>query len=260
MRNVKCYVPCFKEKNNNYPDNEGTMVLVKLEKKKFIFSAAHCIHNNELFYLNEKINLVESIPFIKTLISDYKNNENEDIFIGEVEENFEILNREFMNIDLNSKPINDSYICFMGFPVTKNGIKYKKNEFKNRLYSYYEKLIYDSKNDNKHLKIKYCLDKSKNNLGGSFNIAPKPKGISGGPIFEISKSLHEFVKQNIDIKLIGIGTDCKSIDGSRMNKMFIGHSIDYFIALLKEFEFIETIQTYYFKIDKSIFNLKYYQE
>ncbi|WP_457749601.1 hypothetical protein [Sulfurimonas sp.] len=210
IKNIpKCIIQLFLKENGQY-DTDATAVLIELNESYYIFSASHAVHNDSyIMYKNE----FKKIPIEWSIQSNLEQNISEDIYIAKLSYKLNFSDRVYYKINLDHLNYDEnSIIGFSGFPYTKNGIKWESKEFKNRPYLYWgssELLKEDVYDNNRHLKMFQDREKMLSNIGGNVNIAPSPKGISGGGIFKLSNNMEYLSKCIYDVKLIGIGIENK---------------------------------------------------
>lgn len=254
IKNIpKCIVQLFLEEDGRY-DADATAVLIELNKSYYIFSESHAVKSNSRIFINN--NFIE-IPFEWSIQSNLEQNKSEDIYIAKLLNKLDFKDRIYYKINLNNLNYEENNIIgFSGFPYTKNGTKWGTKEFKNRPYLYFgiskllKEVIYDN---NRHLKIFNDREKMLNSIGGSINIGPSPKGMSGGGVFHLSNNIASFINGIYDIKLIGIGIEFRD----KVDKSLIGHSLAHFLNVMVSFNKLNIKhKTINYKIDKNSYYLK----
>lgn len=254
IKNIpKCIIQLFLKKNEQY-DTDATAVLIKINKSYYIFSASHALHNDS--YIMSK-NEFKKIPIEWSIQSNLEQNTSEDVYIAKLSHKLDFNDRVYYKINFNHLNYDEnSIIGFSGFPYTKNGIKWKSKEFKNRPYLYWgsselfkENVYYDNK---RHLKNFQDRKKMLSNIGANVNIAPSPKGISGGAIFKLSNSMESLSKGIYDVRLIGIGIENRE----KYDKSLIGHNISHFLNIMISFNKLDIQKKFEYQIDKNAYDFK----
>ena len=245
----KCIIQLFLKKEEKYYA-DSTAVLIELNNQFFVFSASHCIQDNS--YIIHDREFIE-LPVIWSIQSILDKDSSEDIYIAELSKKIDFIDREYYQISLNDiHSYGNCIIGFSGFPYTKNGKKWEKLEFKNRPYFYWgQSELLEEKNydNNRHLKMPQDRKKMLSNIGGHVNIAPSPKGISGGTIFKLANNIESISKGFYDVKLIGIGIENRE----QQDKSLIGHTLSHFLNIMMTFNKLNVKNQIGYSINKDLY-------
>lgn len=253
IKNIpKCIIQLFLKKNGKY-DADATAVLIELNESYYIFSASHAVHSDSYIMCKNEF---QKIPIEWLIQSNLEQNRSEDIYIAKLSYKLDFNDRIYYKINLNHLNYDEnSIIGFSGFPYTKNGIKWESKEFKNRSYLYWgssQLLKEDGYDNNRHIKMLLDRTKMLGNIGGNVNIAPSPKGMSGGAIFKLSNNIESLCKCIYDVKLIGIGIENRE----KCDKSLLGHNMSHFLNIMISFNKLDVQKKIEYKIDKNAYYLK----
>ncbi len=216
------------ETEKNKLESIGTCILIKLDNRYFLITAAHVInqrHNvkcKELYLLLDSETGKEKILIEEEIVCDPNDKvaDYHDVAIIELnKENYKIIPDErfltLEQIELDDSDKKKIY-AFSGYPVSKN--KSIRTQGKNKFLVVFTEAFEDDI-------FTFSLSYDKSNFNQELI---KPQGMSGGGAWVISN------KTNLEPKLIGISVCYKS------KKYVVVLKISYVLSMIKGF-FIGTI-------------------
>ena len=202
----KYFIPLFKINCKEEPYHAGTAFGLAYQEKKYLITASHvldkdenneCDSDNELFCFY-KGDLIQVKSFNIINVSVIEENIKQVIDVAIIEPkgmSLDDLFGEFFSekdIDLSELTTN-KYIAACGFPSSKNKIRWNSNTLTHISYAYCGKSSpTETSNKAGYLSpVYFCFDILLKKIFTSEQSeikAPKPHGISGGPVFVI----HDF--------------------------------------------------------------------
>lgn len=203
-----CYVPVFKVQCDGTPYHVGTAFGIELKGTRYMVTAAHVLERDESnpcdtaadLFVSVGGNLTQIKRFEKQLFLAGGQGQNpnslldlvlilpSDIDLGR------IFRRIFTSKDLHRSPLGSQlYVAACGFPNTKNGLKSSSTILSQMPVGYFGRVSDSSKcrkagfDSKSHLAFDFLLKKTYSGRLKEVK-APKPHGVSGGPVFVV----HDF--------------------------------------------------------------------
>ena len=250
----------FYDGNKGHPIGEGTGVLIEIDNKGFLVSAAHVLEKKDVYLLQENYEISLGGKKFYTPIPEDSKREDDQIDIGVLELNTEDHERfkeffEFISLDkieVNHHVTKDNYYMAIGFPSSKtdrtDSVEYIKSKpfiFTTQAIEN-EDLIKQGYSYSDNIFVEYNKKEVQEPGKNHLQIGPDPDGNSGGGLWHIVKNPGEF---NIEIfenyfpyKLVGI-----LIEHKRREKVMIATRIDHVTEFIRK--------QFNLRIPKSDFNL-----
>ncbi|MBO0614151.1 hypothetical protein [Thiothrix fructosivorans] len=243
-----CPIYIFDEKG--VPQQIGTSVLIDVFGHKFLVSAAHVYdetHNRDLCitFRNKFIPLRGDI--IESNSNGNRGSDRIDLALLEVSEDFEAYLADYKAVSFDS--IDYNHICsslhdymVVGFPASKNGLRYGTNSVKRKIYGYAGKMadagVFDKMfiSPMSHVIVNFRKNKLMS-LDKNFVTFPDPYGISGGGIWLIENISFNRRLKIREPKLVAIGIEWK-----KHHKCLLGVGVATIIEMLKTHTNIIPIQ------------------
>lgn len=237
-----CHCPIVGADKRSKPYLVGTGVVLELNSKIFIATAAHVFDENEITtiytFLDGKNQIIEGEIHSTTKPGNDRNKDKLDIAIYKVADTFIPKFRTsytpvtLEDIEVNDIPEAKKYYAFIGHPANKTRPKYGTTKMKSEVFSYfgtvapskaYEQL---SLSTNSHIVVgfdpKECFDEK----SSRYNF-PKAKGMSGGGVW-LLENLNNHSSQSDVNKLVGIG-----IEYHKNPKVMVGTRIGAVVEAIK---------------------------
>ena len=213
-------IPLYYINNKNRPALLGTALLIRINDKYFILTAAHVIDENKystIYYPGKnKLKILNTV--FETISLPESRNREDDIY----DFAFSILNNSIVNelknkfsffpvnrIDPNDIPSKDKFYTIIGFPGTKSSAIPSLKKIKSKAFAFTS--VSDEKSykkigvsDRTHLVLNFDKKESLNSEANKFT-SPDPHGMSGGGVW-LSRIIQPNKVKETN-KLIGLGIE-----------------------------------------------------
>ena len=229
-----CHCPIIGANERSKPYLVGTGVVLDIDSKIFIATAAHVFDENEITtiytFLERKNQIIEGEIYSTTKPENDRNKDKIDIAIYKVDDDLIPKFRTsytpvtIEEINVNDIPETKKYYAFIGHPTNKTKPKYGTTIMKSEVFSYFgtiaPKKAYDqlSLSTFSHIVVGFDPNKCIDENGTRYNF-PKAKGMSGGGVW-LLENLNNHSSQSHINKLVGIG-----IEDHKNPKVIVGTRI-----------------------------------
>ncbi|MEO6994095.1 MAG: hypothetical protein ABI273_10720 [Lacunisphaera sp.] len=257
MKIVRCIVPIQQQIDRRRFDHFGSSVLLVVEGKHLLISAAHVFHGKDLWMFGEPENIpFDGISFHATSLDlASAQNDSADIAFAELPDEItqRLKNKGFEPLQMHdtayiSRPSNGR-AAFSGFPCTKSDFQIGLQRMKlqpafveGSLLSS-EELTAEGFEPETHLAIPYRRKEQVDHRTETRITGMEPQGMSGGPVWRFGVDGAPW--------LAGIGF---KFDETR--EILVGTRIEEIFALLQQQSIERWLARRAMSVHKMVFNLK----